>query len=325
MSQFRVTSDKELNRFGFRILVDGIDTTNFLDNPIMLHNHNSDKLPIGTWSNLSASKGEMFADPMFDEADDFAVKVKSKVDKGIIKMASIGVNPIQWSDDPKYKLPGQTLPTLVKSELKEISITSFGAVRTAVKLMDNSGKVINDADIDTYIKQSINSNNNIEMTNDLLVKQCAALGLSEKTTEAELLAHVIKSNNEVVTLKAANTTLTTEKSALEAENASLKLATENAEKNAILKKAVEEKKISQKESDVYVKLSVEDIKAVVDTKKPATDFNAMIADANKNTEDLMKLSWDELDKSNKLITLKEQNYEGFKIKFKEEFKKDYQG
>ena len=40
-------------------------------------------------------------------------------------------------------------------------------------------------------------------------------------------------------------------------------------------------------------------------------------------DELMKLTYSELDKAGKLETLKEKNLEGFKAKFKEQFGVDY--
>ena len=319
MQPFRVTDDSNLNSFGFRILVSGIDTSGFLVNPIMLHEHDSDRLPTGTWKDLIKGNNDITAIPEFDENDPFAVTIKNKVEKNIIKMASIGVEPIEWSNDAQYKLPGQQLPTLIKSKLKEISTCTFGSDMNAIKLIDSTGKVLtlNKKVFDNYIKQSVNYNNNnlSIMENQTIIQLKAAIGISDKT-DAEMLAMVIKNNNEVVTLKAANDTLT-------AENAALKTASENSKKEVVLQKAVDEKKITLKEKEVYLKLSIEDIKAVVDTKKAATDFKSMTEEGNKEVEGLLKLSWKELDKQGKLVQLKESNIEVFKSKFKEEFKKEY--
>ena len=50
-----------------------------------------------------------------------------------------------------------------------------------------------------------------------------------------------------------------------------------------------------------------------------------IASEKKGVEKLLEMSWKEIDKKGFLEELKSKDYEGFKAKFKEEFKKDYTG
>jgi hypothetical protein len=320
--RFRVADEKVLNSYGFRIITEGIDIGDFLENPIMLYEHNTEAPPIGIWANLVKANGEMTAEPIFDEQDEDAVKIMNKCKKGIIKMSSIGVIPLAWSEAPEDMIEHQEMPTLLKCKLKEISLTPFGAVKTAVMLYDDKGKILklNDSEIKDYIKQSMNNNFNFNTgkqmeKNQFVITLSAALGLGD-LTEADLLKHVIGINNENVKLKSDNKTLVS-------ENEALKTNAENAEKEAILQKAVDEKKITHKEKEVYLKLSIADIKEVVGSKAPAVNLNGFIAGRQKSIEDLATMSWKELDEKGKLTELKESNFELFKEKFKAEFGKEY--
>lgn len=320
---FRVADDKVLNSYGFRIITNGIDISDFIDNPIMLYDHNTEEPPIGTWTKLSKQNGEMTAEPVFDDQDDDAVKIMNKCKKGIIKMSSIGVIPLAWSNDPADMIADQDMPTLLKCKLKEISITPFGAVKTAVRLYDDKGKILklNESEIKDLIKQSMNNNLNINTEkqmeqNQFVITLRAALGLQD-VTEADLLKHVIGINNENVKLKADNQTLVT-------QNEGLKTNAETAEKEVILQKAVDEKKITLKEKEVYVKLSIADINEVVGSKKVAVNLKEFASTASAGTAtDLLKMSWKELDEKGKLEDLKKSNLEVFKEKFKTEFGKEY--
>jgi len=320
---FRVADDKVLNNYGFRIITDGIDVKEFKENPIMLYDHNAEAPPIGIWINLLKKNGEMTAEPAFDADDTFAVSIMKKCEKGIIKMSSIGVIPLAWSEDSLDKIENQEMPTLLKCKLKEISITPFGAVKTAVRLYDDKGKILKfkEGEIKDYIKQSMNNNFNFNTEkqmekNQFVITLSAALALGD-VTEADLLKHIIGMNNENVKLKAENQNLITQSEALKKD-------AENAEKEAILQKAVDEKKITQKEKEVYLKLSATDIKEVLESKKGAVNLRDFTSTASTGSaSDMLKMSWKELDEKGKLEELKASNFEVFKSKFKAEFNKDY--
>lgn len=142
-----IVSDESVNNYGFRILTDGIDTTQFKKNPVGYYMHQrrtstnfdaaGDEV-ICRWENLQKmGNGIMLADAVFDEDDAKAMKIAKKVEKNFIRMASIGVNPMELSEDKQFILPGQTRPTVTKSSLMEISIVDRGGNNNAlVKLYD---------------------------------------------------------------------------------------------------------------------------------------------------------------------------------------------
>lgn len=139
-----IVTDESVNNYGFRILTSGIDTTQFKKNPVgyFMHdrstwNPKGDEV-ICRWENLKVEKnGIMMADAVFDEDDEKAMKIATKIEKNFLRMASVGVNPIETSEDKKYLLPGQTRATVTKCELLEISIVDRGGNNNAlVKLYD---------------------------------------------------------------------------------------------------------------------------------------------------------------------------------------------
>lgn len=91
MNKTFIISDESVNSNGFRIITRGIDTTQFVKNPVMLYMHNSDLGVIGRWENLRIKGTQLLADPVFDESDDLAMKIKGKVERGFIRSASIGI------------------------------------------------------------------------------------------------------------------------------------------------------------------------------------------------------------------------------------------
>lgn len=142
-----IVTDESVNNYGFRILTTGIDTTQFEKNPVgyYMHQRRSGKAyeakgdeVVCRWENLQKlGNGIMMADAIFDENDDKAMKIAKKIEKNFIRMASVGVNPIETSEEKKYLLPGQTRATVTKSELIEISVVDRGGNNNAlVKLYD---------------------------------------------------------------------------------------------------------------------------------------------------------------------------------------------
>src|SRR5258706_13925033 len=104
--EFLVVSDDSVNDYGFRVLTSGIDVSRFEKNPILLYVHEryaegKAKMPLGKWeATQKTSDGRLLAKPIFDEKDEDGVKLKSKFEGGFINCASIGVEPIEWSEDP---------------------------------------------------------------------------------------------------------------------------------------------------------------------------------------------------------------------------------
>jgi HK97 family phage prohead protease len=308
-----VCSDESVNSHGFRVLTGGIDTAQFERNPVMLYDHRDWDMPPGRWSGLRKEGGRLIATPEFDENDDKARELKSKVDGGFINMSSIGIIPVEWSEDPKLMLSGQTGPTLTKSRLREISVTPFGSNLNALRLYDNDGNAIN---LNDYSQIKIEKNNN--KMNDMKII-AGALDLNEKATEAE----VVKTALELKEKSAKQAKQITE---LEAEKKTLSDKIENAEKETLLGAAVADKRITEKEKTAYLKLPVEDIKTVLADRKPATNLKAFTqpeGGAGSDVAELAKLSWSDLDKQGRLAELKEKDFETFKTKFKQAFGKEY--
>ena len=304
------------NRFGFRVLVDGIDTTQFDRNPVMLYDHRDfgkDDMPIGKWDNHRKENGGLYGTPDFDMNDDFAKKIKSKVDGDYIRMASVGLIPVEWSDAAEYKLEGQPGPTLVKSILREVSITPFGVNWNALKLCDNNGKLIN---LSEYDFGKI-SNQNLDTMSDMKTI-AAALNLSDSATPSEIIQKVLN-------LSEVNRTLTTERDSFKtrAEEAENKLI--NQEKGILLSDAQEKKLITTKEAEVLGKLDVADLKIALSERKPADNLANIPSRTPDNTEDpLLNLSYTDLDRTGRLEEFKAKHPEAFNEKYKAEFGKDYQ-
>jgi hypothetical protein len=190
-----VISNSSLNSYGFRVLTEGIDLTQYKRNPILLWMHTrptvgvkDEVLPLGTVENLRIEGDNLIGTPVFDESDEFAQKVKAKWDAGVLRMVSAGLDVIAQSDDESVLLPGQTRSTITKSKLREVSIVDIGANDDALQLYFGD-KVVNlsDGQQDLSFLKTVNNHlNSKKKMKDIALK----LGLAASASESEVLETV---------------------------------------------------------------------------------------------------------------------------------------
>lgn len=151
-------SNETANSYGFNVKTDGIDLSQFYRNPIMLWMHKrhtgskNDVLPLGHWENITVTGTSIYGTPVFDDSDAFAKSIYTKVESGVIRMASAGLKPVQWDQNGKV---------LSRSIMEECSIVDIGANgdALAVALYNEHGGTINLSTLkvkDSYI-QHLNS------------------------------------------------------------------------------------------------------------------------------------------------------------------------
>lgn len=185
MEKKLIICSSRLNRYGYRVLASGIETKHYLKNPILLSFHDGKVMSVGKITDLKVEKDEDGYDiltgvPEFDLDDPHAAHLDRKFKKGYMNACSMGFNPIDVSEDPELLELGQTLGTVTKSELLEVSITNIPGDRDAVgvplKLSAEGGHLE---------RLKILSNTKIEEMD--LSKICKKLGLAESATETEVI------------------------------------------------------------------------------------------------------------------------------------------
>lgn len=135
-----IVNTENVNEYGYRILTDGIDTAQFMRNPVVLfmhqrYNHeNRGSEVIGRVLKLYVEDKKLIADVEFDEGDEFAKKIAGKVERNIIRMASLYADVIETSMAPEMVLPGQAYETVTKCKMVELSIVDIGGNDDALKL-----------------------------------------------------------------------------------------------------------------------------------------------------------------------------------------------
>ena len=126
-----LVSDESDNSYGFKVLTEGIDITQFEKNPIMLYMHERPTI-IGMWKNLRKEDGKLYADAVFDTESEKGGEVARQVEKGFLRGASIGI-----TYQKEYLKNG----VLEKCRLFEISIVDIGSNPNALKLYDDTETV----------------------------------------------------------------------------------------------------------------------------------------------------------------------------------------
>jgi hypothetical protein len=237
MAKKFICSDNGINSYGFRVLTSGIDLSGFKKNPVGLFNHCNDdddpsyNGPICIWPDLAVEGDTLTGTPTFDMKDLKAAEIARKVEEGFLNAASIGFQILAISEDPADMLPGQTLPTITKCRLMEISIVDIPSNMNAVCCYDDSGKRLElNAGMFEKLKATHTPTNNLNTMKKITLKAglialAAFLGFSgedakndlevEFTPEkqAELNAKLLS----IETLTAEKTQLTTDLAAKVAE------------------------------------------------------------------------------------------------------------
>lgn len=321
-----VLLDESVVTYGFRVLVAGVDISQFQRNPVFLSYHFDDKLPIGRCVKVWKEDKQILIDVEFDEADtDQEVqRIIGKVKRGFIKMVSAGLADLIFNEDPKLMLEGQTLPTIIKCRLREASIVGIGANHNALKLYDSEGVEIDITD-EVKLSDFIKPYKKVNNMNEELLK---LLNLSDEADDkAVILA--------IVALKDSNKTLTDANTALQAKVDSLELADKEAKKAKaaeLVDAAIKEGRINAdaegKTRKSWIDLFDSDFEkasnmlAGLPGRKSVKEQIDEAGESSKTElADLLAKSWDDLDKSGKLVTLKDKYPDAYADKFKEKFGK----
>ncbi len=279
-----IISDESINSYGTRILSDGIDMTDFKKNPIGLWNHfrnwkgtKDEVLPICRWENLRREGSKWLADAVFDEKDEFAQEIKSKVEQGIISAVSIGVRIITASDDKSVLIKGQTRPTITQCKLREISIVDIPSNKNAIKLYDADGDELNLSETeDNDLLPILNDDMDLKefLAQEMKLNDSSDEGI--KTALRGLFAEAGK----VPQLEATNTELNDTVTDLTGKLKVYQDAEVEAQKQKcidLVDGAIEDKKITDKQKELYLGLAEKDFastKTILDgmtgAKKPDT-------------------------------------------------------
>lgn len=309
---FVVSDEAVLNSYGFCVLTSGINTEErFKDNPICLNNHNNDtRHVLGSWIDIEVKDGKLYMRPVFDTKDTDGVEVVRKVLSGTIKASSIGI-----MFDPVDMVLINGRLTLTKCILFEVSIVAVPSNANAIALFNMAGQQLSEQEIKSLclsIQPEKHFNNN---TMKLLTTH---LQLAENATEEAILSAIKAVELKLTESQNTNATLKTEietlKSAAKEKN--------TAELTAELEAAVKDGRIDEAGKAPILELAHESamklLKSLPKRKSVANEIEA----GEKTPEEMYgKLSWSELDKTNKLGKLKADFPDYYAERFEQHFGK----
>ena len=165
-----IISDESVNCYGKVILTDGIDTSQFERNPVMLYMHERKNGVVGRWDNVRKEEKKLLADAVFDDTTPLGAQVKNQVEKGFLRSASGNFKIIE-----EKTING--VETVTKCELLEVSIVDIPGNNNALKLYRKGG----------YSYLRLVSTDEVE---DLRASIIDLLGLDKEVSDNEILAEI---------------------------------------------------------------------------------------------------------------------------------------
>lgn len=248
--------DDSVNTYGFRMLTEGANLEEFRKNPVVLYNHNDWEAPIGRADNIYKENGKLVAEIVFDEEDPKGAEIAGKVERGFLRMTSVGAwPPEEATDDELMKLEGQTGPTITRWTLREISICPIGANHNALAMYDrNTGKRIDLSDKNAVIRLTDGIYNNPKTITSMSVLT-QMLKLSDSASEQAIAEEVrkliaLRDDNQatISTLKTKNEELNKELEAYKKE----KNKEQESRAIALVDEAVKDGRISASGKDAWL-------------------------------------------------------------------------
>lgn len=272
MARVRI-SNSSINSYGTRVLTDGLDTTQYEKNPVLLYMHQRGTV-IGYVKDIKREGDDLTGELVFDEVTDLSRQCKAQFEKGSLRMVSMGADILELSEAPEHIAPGQTRPTVSKSKLREVSVVDIGSNDDALRLTYEGKALELGAGLECGLP--VLKNNSVEPNKSdttMEVKTLLlALGLTETAGEAEVTAKITELKNGKT--KALN--LAAEIKTLKDENEALKLAAITQ----LVDAAIADKKIGADKKDHFIglgkKVGGEELKTLFAEMQPAVKLSALI-------------------------------------------------
>lgn len=263
MKRICITSDR-LNSYQSRVLTSGMNIEQYQKNPVLLYMHERGQV-IGYMKDLKVEDdGTITGEPVFDEATELSKRCKAQYEFGSLRMASVGIDILEMSEDPALLVPGQTRPTVTKSKLFEVSMVDIGANDDAIRL-HKDGQLIELGKDGTCQLPLINNNQNQKQVMEL--KDFALiLGMPETATEEEVRQQVAKLK------KASDDAVTLQKEKEQLQLAAITSAVETA---------ISEKRINADRKEQFINLGkttgLDELKNIFAAMTPQQKLSAVIS------------------------------------------------
>lgn len=308
MKVFVLSDERVVNSYGFRVLTAGISLERFKNNPICLNDHrNSTKDVLGTWQNITKDEHTLRASPKFDTEDADGKEVVRKVNNGTLKGCSIGI-----SFEPENMVVIDGILTVTQCELLEASICAVPSNSASIVLYNKDKKQLTESEVKTLCHEATKE---FKPKNKPMKELTTHLQLEDNANETAIL-------NAVKGIEAKLTASQNENATLKAENEALKKAEterKQAELNAELEAAVKDGRIDEKGKAPILELSHDAAMKLLKSLPARQNIGGRINGTESQLDRYDKMSWEELDKGNHLLTLKTKFPEYYKERYEMQF------
>ena len=307
-NRVRLTNDS-LNSYGTRVLTDGLDIEQYNRNPVLLWMHQRGQV-IGTLTDIQKEHGEITAQLNFDEASELSQRCKKQWEFGSLRMVSVGIDILEWSNDPNLAVEGQTMATITKSKLTEVSVVDIGANDDAIRLNYQGQQLNLSAGGACPLPSLYNQSNQPQSTypTEMDTKVLALkLGLPEGADETAIYAKIDE-------IKATSTEVET----LRAE----KEAVIQREVEALVDGAVAEKKIELKMRDHFLQLGksvgADNLRTTLQSMSPREKLSATLNSSGQAVQSKTYAKLSDVP-SEELMQLRESDPDRYKQLYKAEY------
>lgn len=187
-----VLSDESINTYGFWILLSGMNLDNVQQNCPLYYEHRTWEIPCGHVENIRLKDGKLLGDVIIEGGNDIEREYIRKIENGDIKGVSLGIDPIEWSEDKTLVKQGQRVATLSKCEPYELSLAPLPGNKNALGMRNGNDVITLDASKKYDFIPELNKKPNMN-------KIALMLGLAADATESQICDAV-----KTVQLTAAN-------------------------------------------------------------------------------------------------------------------------
>lgn len=307
-NRVRLTNDS-LNSYGTRVLTDGLDIEQYNRNPVLLWMHYRGQV-IGTVTDLRREHGEITGLLNFDEASELSQRCKKQWEFGSLRMVSVGIDILAWSDDPNLAVEGQTMATITKSKLTEVSVVDIGANDDAIRLNYQGQQLNLSAGGACPLPSLYNQSNQPQSTypTEMDTKVLALkLGLPDGADETAIYAKI----DEIKATSAEVETLRAEKEAVI-----------QREVEALVDGAIAEKKIELKMRDHFLQLGksvgADNLRTTLQSMSPREKLSATLNSSGQAVQPKTYAKLSDVP-SEELMQLRESDPDRYKQLYKAEY------
>ncbi len=311
---FTLNDELIRNTHGFYLKNSGGDFTRFNANPVMLFNHEYDKV-IGRWENLRVEENLLIADEVFDVDDPESLKIKNKVDRNFLKGASLGIYPL----DAEVELrDGKEELVVTRWELLEGSIVSVPSNGNAIRLYGVDGEIMEVQELKLMAKKTTQPNflNNMKIETIAVMIGLAADAKEDQVMET-LSAIIAKNNDNAKQLTAKDKEIQDLKAVVEEHKQS--------KVKSLIDSAIADKKIDESLRATYTKLANTDFAEAKKALDAIKGVGRAVETLGQETVPDGEKDWDfhKYVREGKAEHLKANNLNRFKELYKKAFNRDY--